>query len=98
MIFVDGTDEILYSEDGCTQGDPIAMLLYGVGVKPLFVVVKEKVAEVFSSKSEKLFQVLFVDDSSAAGKLKTVLAWVKALVKEGPNMATTLSRPRVFWW
>ena len=31
MIFVDGTDEILYSEDGCTQGDPIAMLLYGVG-------------------------------------------------------------------
>mmetsp|Transcript_93003 Transcript_93003/g.212805 ORF Transcript_93003/g.212805 Transcript_93003/m.212805 type:complete len:146 (+) Transcript_93003:131-568(+) len=44
MIFVDGTDEILYSKDGCTQGDPIAMLLYGVGVKPLFVVVKEKVA------------------------------------------------------
>ena len=42
MIFVDGTDEILYSEDGCTQGDPIAMLLCGVGVKPLFVVVKEK--------------------------------------------------------
>ena len=28
MIFVDGTDGILYSEDGCTQGDPIAMLLY----------------------------------------------------------------------
>ena len=59
MIFVDGTDEILYSEDGCTQGDPIAMLLYGVGVKPLFVVVKEKVAEVFSDKGGKLFQVLF---------------------------------------
>ena len=36
MIFVDGTDEILYSEDGCTQGDPIAVLLYSVGVKPVF--------------------------------------------------------------
>ena len=36
VIFVDGADNILYSEDGCTQGDPIAMLLYGVGVKPLF--------------------------------------------------------------
>ena len=51
MIFVDGTDEILYSEDGCTQGDPIAMLLYGVGVKPLFMVVKEKVDEVFSERA-----------------------------------------------
>ena len=84
-IFVDGTDEILYSEDGCIQGDPIAMLLYSVGVKLLFVVVKEKVAEVFNDKGEKLFQVLFADDSSAAGKLETVLAWVKALVKEGPK-------------
>jgi len=59
MIFVDGTDEILYSEDGCTpQGDPIAMLLlyyYGVGVKPLFVVVKEKkvAEEVFSDNKGK---------------------------------------------
>ena len=40
MIFVDGTDKILYREERCTQGDSIAMLLYGVGVKPLFVVVK----------------------------------------------------------
>ena len=85
MIFVDGTDEVLYSEDGCTQGDPIAMLLYGVGVKPLFVVVKEKTAEVFSDKGEKLFQVLFADDYSAAGKLETVLAWAEALVEEGPK-------------
>ena len=46
--------------------------LYGVGVKPLFVVVKEKVVEVFNDKGEKLFQVLFADDSSAAGKLATV--------------------------
>ena len=62
MIFVDGMDKILYSEDGCTKGDPIAMLLYGVGVvKPLIVVVKEKVAEVFSDKGEKLFQVLFAE-------------------------------------
>ena len=53
MIFVDGTDGILYSEDGCTQGDLIAMLLYSVGVKPLF-------------------EVLFADDSSTAGKLETV--------------------------
>jgi len=60
MIFVDDTDEILYSEDGCTQGDTIAMLLYRVGVKALFVVVKEKVGEVFSDKGEKFFQVLFV--------------------------------------
>ena len=73
MIFVDGTDEILYSEDGCTQGDPIAMLLYSVGVKPLFVVVKEKVAKVFNDKGEKLFQVLF-----AAIR-------VRALVEEGPK-------------
>ena len=46
---------------------------------------KEKVAEVFSDKGDKLFQVLFADDSSEAGKLETVLAWVKALVKEGPK-------------
>ena len=33
-----------------TQGDPIAMLLHSVGVRPLFVVVTEKIAEVFSDK------------------------------------------------
>jgi len=50
------------------------MLLYGVGVKPQFVVVKEKFAKVFSHKGEEIFQVLFADDYLAAGKLETVLA------------------------
>ena len=50
------------------------------------MVVKEKVAKVFSDKGEKLFQVLlFADDFLAAGNLETVLSWVKALVKEGPK-------------
>ena len=43
-----------------------------MGVKPLFVAVKEKVAEVFSDKGKKLFQVLFADDALAASKLETV--------------------------
>jgi hypothetical protein len=49
------------------------------------VVVKEKVAEVFSATGEKLFEVVFADDASAAGKLEVVLAWVQALMEEGPK-------------
>ena len=34
-ILIGGTDEIILSKEGSTQGDPLGMHIYGIGVIPL---------------------------------------------------------------
>ena len=69
----------LYSEEGCTQGDPAAMAFYAVGVKPLI----NKLAE--SVDKTKCKQCWFADDSSVAGKLREVRLWWEQLTILGPK-------------
>ena len=55
--------EILFSKEGCTQGDPGAMPFYALGVKPLVDQLH------LSIKKELCQQLWYADDSSAIGKL-----------------------------
>jgi hypothetical protein len=81
MIFVSGTDEILLSKEGCTQGDPFAMHFYALGINPCFF----EVNKVVTQKGGSVQEVKFADDASAAGKLLDVVSWVEALVDIGPK-------------
>ena len=66
--------EVIRSREGTTQGDPIAMPLYALGVLPLLR----------SVATEGTVQAWFADDSSAGGKLVKVRAWWDALTTKGP--------------
>ena len=61
-LFIVGGEEISSSE-GTTQGDPVAMQAYGIGLTPLLNLLSTKEAE------ETWKQVAFADDISGIGKL-----------------------------
>ena len=52
-LFVDG--KTLLSQEGTTQGDPLAMAMYAIAISPL--------------ESEQIKQVWFADDATAGGEL-----------------------------
>ena len=72
-LFVTGGIEIS-SEEGSTQGCPVAMPLYAVGVTPLLR----------SCKTEGVKHVAFVDDVNSAWFLVALRVWWDKVVELGP--------------
>ena len=54
-LFIDG--ETIYSQEGTTQGDPLAMAMYAIAITPL----------INSFESESLKQIWYADDAAAGG-------------------------------
>ena len=70
-LFVDG--QCLLSEEGTTQGDPLAMAMYAIGTLPL-VQQLDGIAK----------QTWYADDSAAASKLEQLRMWWDLLNETGP--------------
>ena len=64
---------VFLSREGTTQGDPLAMAMYGLAVLPL---VKQLAGEAK--------QVWFADDATSGGKLQQLKWWWDKLNKVGP--------------
>ncbi len=71
--------EIIYSNEGGTQGDVTAMALYALGIKPLVDHLAQTV------NTDKCAQCWFADDSSSAGSLLEVKKWWDELYITGPK-------------
>ena len=71
-VFIDG--ETLYSYEGTTQGDPLAMAIYAIGILPLIHKLPESVN-----------QVWFADDATASSRLQDLLLWRNNLIAMGPS-------------
>ena len=75
-------EEIIYSKEGTTQGNPLAMPMYALGILPLF-----------QRLSTAAKQVWFADDGTAGGKLNQIRLWGSLLNTIGleygynPNVA-----------
>jgi len=74
-LIIQGTNTILYSQEGVTQGDPLSMLLYGVATIPLI--------DNLNSHRE-VVQNWYADDASAVGDLDHVKSWFMELMRKGP--------------
>ena len=74
-LFVAGADEVIYSRDGTTQGDPLTMFFYGVSLLPMIRKLKDP---------NNVLESWYADDSAAIAKLKKLEIWLKNLIEEGP--------------
>jgi hypothetical protein len=71
--------EPLYSKEGTTQGDPMSMAFYAVGVLPLIRAVKRDEA------LAGVLQMWYADDSSAGGRIQGLVKWLRVLIERGPD-------------
>ena len=71
-LYMDG--HTILSQEGTTQGDPLAMPMYAIGICPLICKV-----------SCDTKQVWYADDATAAGQLKNLRQWWDNLVFHGPD-------------
>lgn len=71
-LFVDG--EVLYSEEGTTQGDPLAMPFYALATIPLIRKIEGEAK-----------QVWYADDAAAVGSIGDLRQWWDRLAKLGPS-------------
>ena len=72
-LFVGG--EMLISDEGTTQGDPLAMSMYAVAVMPLLR----------RLQPTEIKQVWFADDATGGGSLVEVRSWWDQLINIGPG-------------
>ena len=70
-LFVDG--DTLFSQEGTTQGDPLAMPMYALATIPLIKKLKGNCK-----------QIWYADDAAAIGKITDLRVWWDHLTTEGP--------------
>ncbi len=73
-LFIDG--DTLLSSEGTTQGDPLAMPMYALGIKPLIL----HMASIDSVK-----QVWCADDATALGSVTDLLLWWRTIVEKSQD-------------
>ena len=66
--------ETIQSREGTTQGDPLAMPIYAIGILPLIT----------SVATDGACQHWYADDSSAGGKMVRLKVWWDRLLERGP--------------
>lgn len=73
-----GDQYILFSKVGVTQGDPVSMIAYGLGLLPLIRLLKLEFPDI-------KFHSWYADDSAVAGSLSAISKLFKRLQKLGPH-------------
>ena len=71
-LYIDGSN--LLSEEGTTQGDPLTMPMYALGILPLI-----------DRVSGDLMQVWYADGATACGGLSEIRLWWDRLLQFGPD-------------
>ena len=71
-LYIDG--EVLYSQEGTTQGDPLAMPFYALATVPFL-----------SKLSDSVNQTWYADDAAATGKVSCLRSWWDDIEKHGPS-------------
>ena len=74
-LFVQGSNKVLLSKEGVTQGDPLSMMMYAVALLPLIRSL---------AVSHRWIQNWYANDSSCIGEVFFVRQWFEQLLSEGP--------------
>ena len=76
-LFIAGGKE-LSSSEGTTQGDPLAMPAYGIGILPLLLLIR--------GDDEKLKHVAYADDIGGGSRLQNLKSWWDRIEEHGPKI------------
>lgn len=76
-LFIGEGKEILSSE-GTTQGDPLAMPAYGIGILPLLIMIKHD--------DPALKHLAYADDIGAGSRLHNLRCWWDSIADNGPKL------------
>lgn len=79
-LFVSGGIEIR-SNEGTTQGDPVAMCIYAIGILPLV-----NLHDLDENSKNVPKRVAYADDFTGVGKLEELRSWWENIVHHGPNI------------
>ena len=88
-LFVAGGMKIV-SEEGTTQGCPLSMPSYAIGLLPLMMRTGNY------EESSKVKQSAYADDVCGAGRLKELKRWWEIIVKYGPCIGY-FAEPKKSW-
>ena len=72
----DGSGHFLHSKEDVTQGDPLAMIAYGIWVLPLIRDLRRA--------HPRVTQPWYADDAGAGGKFEDVMSHFRDLQLRGP--------------
>lgn len=75
-LVIRNSDTRMYSKEGVTQGDPLAMPLYALATLPIINKLK---------KEQNTLQAWYADDSSAQGNFKSLRKWWEQICNIGPQ-------------
>ena len=67
----------MHIKEGMTQGDPLAMITYGIGLLPL---IRE-----LRGAHPRVTQLWYADDAGAGGKFSHILEHLRDLQERGPE-------------
>ena len=82
-LYIDG--EILYSQEGTTQGDPLSMHIYALATLPLIKQLPQTVR-----------QVWYADDTTASGRVENLRDWWDSITELGPKFGY-FPNPKKTW-
>jgi hypothetical protein len=74
VMVIQGAKNLLHSQEGVTQGDPLSMLMYAMAILPL----------IQSLDVSRVTQNWYADDASAIGSLTDLKEWFVSLMQKGP--------------
>ena len=74
-LFIAGGKELL-SNEGTTQGDPVAMAMYAIGITPLLYSQIEQPLQ--------LSRIAFADDFTGVGSIENLRSWFDFISLHGP--------------
>ena len=75
-LVIRGSESVIYSKEGVTQGDPLAMFIYAIGSLPLISRLRSP---------DKWVQTWYADDASACGPIQSLREWFLLLKEHGPS-------------
>ena len=83
-LYING--ETILSQEGTTQGDPLAMAMYAISTTPL----------IHCLMTDDTKQAWFADDASAAGDLHALRRWWDHLIRIGPEYGYYPNAPKTW--